>query len=155
MNAGKYKGKQVGLFWQGTNLLVTVYHTGLFQAAGEATPDELYAKGQWSWTKVREIARRLTDARNPDQKRFGQVPVHKQHFDPWTQEVAAVTRVKNLKYVPDIMKVARAFPAVPPQDALQQLYNRHAFPLLHTCSGPGPKDVCETISREGTLLLNS
>lgn len=302
VNSGKYKEKQVGLFWQGTNVLVTVYHTGMFQAAGEPTPDELYAKGQWTWTKVREVARRLTDIRDPDQKRFGthafalgnfnwaagvlwtfgadlmnqdrtrvtlttpeavecfeyfhtlvckdysapvratdgyefmpggaisqgrlaivpnwigsmiqaapqwpfdlaplpaqrkqasvlsptntslmqhgpqkdagwefvkfantpaeqqvmwkrfgQVPVHKQHFDSWTREVAAATNVRNLRYVQDIMKVAKAFPAVPPQDALQQVFQKHAFPLLHSCSGPAPKDVCEAISREGSLLLS-
>ncbi|MBI3973450.1 MAG: extracellular solute-binding protein [Chloroflexi bacterium] len=302
MNAGKYRGKQVGLFWQGTNLLVTVYHTGMFRAAGETTPDALYARGQWTWTRVREVARRLTDVRNEDQKRFGthafalgnfnwgagvlwtfgadllsqdgtrvtlttpeavecfeyfhtlvcrdysapvratdgyefvrggavdqgriaivpnwigsminaapqwpfdlaplpsqrkqasvlspantsllqhapqkeagwefvkfaatpveqqvmwrrfgQVPVHKQHFDPWMQEVAAATNVKNLRLVPEIMKVARAFPGVPRYSALQELFQKHAFPLLHSCSGPAPKEVCEAISREGTLLLS-
>lgn len=71
LESGKYKGKQFALFWVGPNVLVTVYNIDLFQAAGESTPDQLYAKGQWTWPNVREIARRMTNTRNPDRKVFG------------------------------------------------------------------------------------
>ena len=71
LDAGKYQGKQLGLPYRGIILLMTVFNTNLFQSAGVPTPLDLYARGQWTWQKVRELGAQLTNTRNPDSKLFG------------------------------------------------------------------------------------
>ncbi|MBI3969869.1 MAG: extracellular solute-binding protein [Chloroflexi bacterium] len=71
LDSGRYKGNQVGLFYLGVHLQVLFYNVGLFRNGGLPTPGELYAKGQWTWERHRDLSRSLTSTRDPERKVIG------------------------------------------------------------------------------------
>lgn len=44
-----------------TSPLITFYNRDMFEAAGVANPAELVQRGEWTWERFREIARRVTE----------------------------------------------------------------------------------------------
>lgn len=70
-----YNGKLVAIPFRGAGYY-TYYNKKLFAAAGVPTPTEYVAKGQWTWDKFQEVAKKLSSG---DGKQYGAV------FHTWPQ----------------------------------------------------------------------
>lgn len=59
VNSGTYKGEFYGIpIWGGPAIMA--YNADMFDAVGSERPSELYARGEWTWDKVIEVGRKLT-----------------------------------------------------------------------------------------------
>lgn len=74
LEVGRWKSKQVGLVYRGATVQGVIYNTQMFQQAGLQTPLDWQAKNEWTWQKVREVAKQLTsksEDANPANRIFG------------------------------------------------------------------------------------
>lgn len=74
LEAGRWKSKQVGLVYRGVTVQGVIYSLKLFQQAGQPSPLDLYARSEWTWQRLRELAKPLTSNvhdPNPANRIFG------------------------------------------------------------------------------------
>lgn len=65
-NPLKYQGVDYNCFVNTKNNGMTYFNTKMFKNAGLETPYELFKKGEWTWEKYYELAKKLTQDTNGD-----------------------------------------------------------------------------------------
>ncbi len=62
-NNCSYNGKRYAVIIE-TPIQVLWYNTALFQRIGEKTPEDYYKEGNWTWSTLRSLAKKMTDSQN-------------------------------------------------------------------------------------------